>query len=107
MKGDMGQNEKSEEFDIVLTRGEATVQKTVRKAKKDTVGTGSDLRYLGFIGEVGFAIAIPIAGGVFLGVYLDRRWGTYPRATLSLLFLGVVVSFLNLVRIIQAIIRKE
>lgn len=55
--------------------------------------------YLGLIGEIGFAIAIPIAGGGLLGVVIDRIWSTSPKATLSLLFLGVVISFMNMFKI--------
>lgn len=59
--------------------------------------------YLGLIGEIGFAIAIPITGGGLLGVMIDRMWSTAPKATLSLLFLGVVISFMNMFKIATTI----
>ncbi len=59
--------------------------------------------YLGLIGEIGFAIAVPIAGGGLLGVVIDRAWSTTPKATLSLLFLGVVISFINIYKIVMMI----
>ena len=62
--------------------------------------------YLGFIGEIGFTISIPIAGGAFLGSFLDRQWSTYPKATLVLLFLGILVSMVGFIKAIQEIIKK-
>ena len=61
--------------------------------------------YLGYVGEIGFVIAIPIAGGTILGSYLDRTWQTYPVWTLSLLFLGIIISILNFINTVQDIIK--
>ncbi len=62
--------------------------------------------YLGFIGEIGFVIAVPIAGGALLGRYIDTVIGSYPRATLSLLLLGIIISIVNFIRTVQDIIKK-
>lgn len=62
--------------------------------------------YVGYIGEIGFAIAIPIAGGAILGAYADKVFFTYPTLTLSFLFLGFVVSIIGFIRTIQEIIRE-
>ncbi len=51
--------------------------------------------------EVGFSVVVPIVGGVFLGVYLDKKFGLSPRLTLSFLFLGVMVGFINIFRIVS------
>lgn len=51
--------------------------------------------------ELGFSIALPICGGVLLGVYLDKKFNTAPKLTLSLLFLGVIISFINLIKIVK------
>lgn len=63
--------------------------------------------YLGFIGEIGYTIAIPITGGTLVGVWIDRTWLTYPKATLLLLFLGCIVSVLGMVRVIKEVIRDK
>lgn len=68
-------------------------------SKKKRGAPSDSWYYLGLIGEIGFAIAIPIAGGGLLGVVIDRTWSTSPKATLSLLFLGVVISFMNMFKI--------
>lgn len=74
--------------------------------KKRSAGT-APWYYLGLIGEIGFAIAVPIAGGALVGVVIDRTWSTTPKATLSLLFLGVIVSFLNLYRTVKTITKEK
>jgi len=63
--------------------------------------------YLGYVGEIGFVIAIPIVGGVLLGSYLDRIWHTYPTWTMSLLFFGIFVSIVNFIHTVQDIIKHS
>lgn len=89
-----------------LSAGERGMEMTARGTdkKKKTDGAPS-FYYLGLIGEIGFAIAIPIAGGGLLGVVIDRTWSTTPKATLSLLFLGVAISFMNMFKIATMISR--
>lgn len=62
--------------------------------------------YLGMVGQIGFAIAIPIAGGAFLGSYLDRAWGLYPKMTLGLLVFGIILSGVNFYKTVQEILKK-
>lgn len=50
--------------------------------------------------QLGFAVAIPIVGGVLLGDYLDKKFNTSPRLTLSLLFFGVCLGMFNLVYLV-------
>jgi hypothetical protein len=71
--------------DKVITR-----KKTVRMVK----GTSHDSPwyFLGLVGQLGYSIALPIAGGAILGRIVDDKFGTYPRATLSLLLLGIVIA---------------
>ena len=63
--------------------------------------------YLGLIGEIGFAIVLPIAGGALIGVVIDRTWGMTPKATLSLLFLGVIISFYTLLKTVETITKQK
>lgn len=46
--------------------------------------------------ELGFVLSLPIVIGALSGVYLDKNLGTEPKLTLSLIFLGVFISFLNI-----------
>ena len=46
--------------------------------------------------QLGFAVALPIAGGAFLGTYLDKLLGMSPRMTLSLIFFGSIMGATNI-----------
>lgn len=64
----------------------------------------SNQKFLGYLSialELGFTISIPIAGGALLGQYLDGRFGTSPRMTLSLIFLGIMVAGFYIYSIIK------
>ena len=56
--------------------------------------------------EFGFAIALPLVGGALLGSYLDKRLGVSPKVTLSLIFLGMVISGFYLYKIIRNNIKE-
>lgn len=76
-------------------------------SKKKRIARATPWYYLGLIGEIGFAISVPIAGGALIGVVIDRTWSTTPKATLSLLFLGVVVSFISLFKTVETITKDK
>lgn len=59
------------------------------------------LQVLSMASELGFAISLPIAGGAFLGQLLDTKFGSSPRMTLSLIFLGVFMGGANIYFIIK------
>lgn len=80
--------------------------KTFKKTEKEK-GMVNSWYYFGLAGEIGFAVALPIAGGAILGSFLDRKFGTYPTYTLSLLFAGVVLSVVNFVITIQTILKRQ
>jgi predicted F0F1-ATPase subunit len=63
--------------------------------------------FLGLASEIGYSIAIPIVGGALLGRYIDFTWSIYPKATLSLLFFGIVISVINFVRTIKEMIDRK
>ncbi len=91
-----------------LTFHEGTLTSTPKKGNRDKKSTEkSAWWYAGYFGDLGFTIAIPIAGGAFLGSFLDRRWSTYPQATLILLFVGVLLSIVQFIRIIREIIQTK
>lgn len=67
----------------------------------DQIKTPSILKDLASNENVGFGIAVPIAGSALLGVFLDNKFGTAPKLTLLFLFLGIVIAFSYLVRLIK------
>ena len=56
--------------------------------------------------ELGFGIAVPLVGGALLGSYLDKMLGTTPKVTLSLIFLGLIISGFYLYKIIKDNVRN-
>ena len=50
---------------------------------------------LGMFGLVGWTVAIYTVLGIFLGLWLDRRWPQGFSWTLTLLFIGVLAGLLN------------
>lgn len=46
--------------------------------------------------QLGFSVALPIAGGALLGTYLDKLLGTSPKLTLSLIFTGALLGGTNI-----------
>jgi predicted F0F1-ATPase subunit len=57
--------------------------------------------------EIGFSIAIPITLGVLGGVWLDSKWGSHPKATLSLLFVGILFAFLSLFYTVRTFSKRK
>lgn len=55
----------------------------------------------GIYGGVGFQLAAAVIGGLFIGQYFDRRWGTDPWLTMTGLVIGAVGGFVNLIKILN------
>lgn len=51
--------------------------------------------------ELGFSISLPLVGGAVLGQFLDSKFGTNPKLTLSLIFTGLMIGFANVYFIIK------
>ncbi len=71
---------------------------------KETRKTAIQMAYAS---SVGIAMVLAIFGGLYLGVYLDRKFGTGYKFTVILLLLGIVVGFRNLYVLIKKISRNE
>ncbi len=54
----------------------------------------------GIYGAVGFQLAAAMVGGLLLGGWLDKKWGTTPWVTLVGLLIGSVGGFYNLLRLL-------
>ena len=61
-----------------------------RKQKSDEVWFG-----LGMFGMVGWAVAIPMVAGIFLGVWIDMKWPSQYSWTLMLLLVGLIIGCMN------------
>ncbi len=72
----------------------------VDSGQKD--GEQSTLLLLGRLTGFGWYVAISIAGGALLGVWLDRHFDTAPALMLAGLAVGIAVAALGLVRLMRA-----
>ncbi|MCF6151418.1 MAG: hypothetical protein CV080_00030 [Candidatus Kuenenia stuttgartiensis] len=60
-------------------------------------------RIIGLVGSFGFTTAGALAGGYFLGTYVDKRYGTAPWFLMIFLFWGAIGSFINFFQVIKKI----
>lgn len=93
-----------EQYTITLSEGLNRVKNRVRKQRNASDGTWY---YLGLVGQIGFSIALPIAGGAIAGSLIDGKFGWYPRATILGLGAGFVLSAIGFVRVVLKILRKQ
>lgn len=61
------------------------------------VGLGKSRRPMSMAG-MGFELAGAVVGFTFLGLWIDRRYGTEPRALLICAAIGIVGGLYNFVR---------
>lgn len=57
------------------------------------------LKNLSLVSHIGIIMILPIIGGVYLGNYLDTRFGTGSLFLLIGVLVGVVTAFMNLFKI--------
>lgn len=60
-------------------------------------------RILGVVGSFGFTTAGAIAGGYFLGIYLDKKLNTYPWLMLLFILAGIIGSFIEYFRVVKTL----
>lgn len=58
-------------------------------------------RIIGLVGSFGFTTAGALAGGYFLGTYIDKRYGTSPWFLMIFLFWGAIGSFIKFFQVIK------
>ena len=59
------------------------------------------IKTLGFFSTIGITMGLSIALGAFIGVYLDKKFGTQPWFSLIFLGLGIAAAFRNLYMLYQ------
>lgn len=55
-------------------------------------GEASFWQAMAYLTSLGWILALPVAGGILLGAWLDRQLGTTPTLTLGLLGAGIVIA---------------
>ncbi|HHT9146664.1 MAG: AtpZ/AtpI family protein [Candidatus Brocadiaceae bacterium] len=64
-------------------------------------------RILGLVGSFGFTTAGAMAGGYFLGSYIDKKLNTAPWFMLSFIMLGIAGSFIEFFKLIKKLSREN
>lgn len=64
-------------------------------------------RIIGLVGSFGFTTAGAMAGGYFLGSYLDKKLDTAPWFMLSFILLGIAGSFIEFFKLIKKLSREN
>ncbi len=57
--------------------------------------------------QIGFSVAVPICLEALFGKWLDDKFSTSPKLTLSFLFVGIVFGFLAIFNIVNEISKKR
>lgn len=56
--------------------------------------------------QLGYSVSLPIVGGAFLGSFLDNKFNSAPKLTLSFIFFGLVVSGYSVYKMIKKLDNK-
>lgn len=62
---------------------------------------------LGSAAELGFTISLPLVGAIAVGTAIDRKFSSFPKGTLSFLFLGVFISLGQLILFVKTFAKKK
>lgn len=68
---------------------------------------GEAYRIIGVIGSFGFTTAGAVAGGYFIGSYLDKKLNTYPWLMLLFMILGIVASFIEFFKMVKKLLGEN
>ena len=100
------QNISSKKKRLTLTQGYLVENEEIEDKGRDSSRTRF-WETVSLATEFGFQIAIPISLGALLGVWLDAKFATQPKLTLSFLFLGLIFSFYSLVSVVKKFSKKR
>lgn len=61
-----------------------------------------------FLGtEMGFMIALPLVACIFLGLFFDQKSDKFPLFTLLSVFVGIVLTIINVYKLVLPFIEKR
>lgn len=67
----------------------------------------TSLLQMAYASSIGIAMVIAIFGSLYLGNWLDRKFGTLPYFTIIFLIIGVVAGFKNIYSVIMRNFKNE
>jgi ATP synthase protein I len=93
-------------FELRLREGNFVKEEKLKQEKEEE-SRSKFVKSVGMASELGFVLSLPIVGGILLGSFLDKKFSSYPKLTLSLIFVGVIVSFCNMYEVMKEYFKKE
>lgn len=75
----------------------------VKEKKDDEIYRQKTAQMFSIVAQLGYSISLPIAGGAIIGSFLDNKFASSPRITLSLIFLGLFLGIVNIYTILKNI----
>lgn len=100
-------SDNTEYYDVILEDEEGNIRPRKIKTLIPKKPQDGGWRYVGLAGQIGFDIALPMVVGLLAGVKLDAAWGTRPKATLLLFFIGLCLGCASLLRIVRGVSHKR
>jgi ATP synthase protein I len=67
----------------------------------------TSLLQMAYASSIGIAMVITIFGSLFLGNWLDKKFGTLPYFTIIFLIIGVIAGFRNIYTVILRNFKNE
>lgn len=99
--------EAGKKFDILVTGKTTEIESRREKIVGQQKHEDNTWYYFGLVGEIGFAIALPIAAGGIGGAYVDKILGIAPKATILFLLVGIGISFIGFFHIVEEVFHKR
>ncbi len=99
--------EQKERFDVILEDVEGNIRPRKVKVGDKKNPSGGGWQSAAVAGEIGFDIVLPMVLGLVGGAKLDELWGTRPKATLLLFFVGLAMGCASLIRIVRDALRRR
>lgn len=93
-----------EKYDITLKSGFSGAKRRIGQKTKDP---DSAWYYLAVVGQIGYVVALPIAGGAILGSVIDQKSGSYPKGAMTGIVIGFIVSIFGFIGVIRKILEKK
>ena len=69
--------------------------------------TRQTIRDLAYYSSLGFSVALAIFIGLFLGVFIDSKFGTGPTGMFVGLGIGIVAGFRNILHAVKKVQRMD
>lgn len=99
-------NSGKKRYTLTLSK-ESTLSVSSRKENEGKRKKYNTWFYVGFVGEIGYVVLVPMVGGALLGEYIDKVRSTYPTATHILFYVGLFISVVGFTRIVQELMNRK